>query len=53
MEFVDSKVGFKCVNVFLYLSFTCFNISIGKQMFRENFSQINWILVVIYEWKRY
>ena len=30
-EFADWKVGFKCLKVFLYLSFTCSNILIGKR----------------------
>ena len=30
MKFVDWKVGFKCLKVFLYLSFTGLSILIGK-----------------------
>ena len=30
MKFVDWKVGFKCLKVFLYLTFTRLNILIGK-----------------------
>ena len=47
MKFVDWKVGFKYLIVFLYLSFTCSNILIGKHVlgilfkFHEYFSQVN------------
>ena len=48
LKFVHWKFGFKSLKVFLYLSFTCSNILIGKDkcimnnfMFYEYFSQIN------------
>ena len=36
MKFVDWKVGFKCVKVFLYLSFTRSNILLGKHKYFVN-----------------
>ena len=38
MKFINWKVGFKCWKVFLYLSFICSNILIGKhKCFVNNF----------------
>ena len=44
MKLVDWKVGFKCLNVFLYLHFTCLNILIGKHKCFVNTFHVSWIL---------
>ena len=44
MKFVDWKVGFKCLEVFLYLSFICLNILLGKQIGFMNTFNVSWIL---------
>ena len=44
MKFVDWRVGFRCLKVFLYLCFTRFNISIGKRKCFVNASHVSWIL---------
>ena len=36
MKFVDGKVGFKGLKIFLYLSLVCLNILIGKYKCFEN-----------------
>ena len=38
------KVGFKCLKVFLYLSFTCLNILIGKNKCFVKTFHVSWIL---------
>ena len=44
MKFVDWKVGFKCLKVFLCLSFTHLNILIGKYKYFVNNFHVSWIL---------
>ena len=59
MKFVDWKVGFKCLKVFLYLSFTRLNILIGKHKCFVNTFHVSWILftnklmVIIYKCTRW
>ena len=43
-KFVDWKVRLKCLKVFLYLSFTCSNILIGKHKCFVNNFHVSWIL---------
>ena len=43
VKFADWKVRFKCLKVFLYLSFTCSNILIGKHKCFVNTFQVSWI----------
>ena len=44
LKFVDWKVRFKCLKVFLYLSFIPLNISIGKHKCFMNTFHVSWIL---------
>ena len=44
MKFVDWKVGFKCLKVFLYLRFTRLNILIGKHKFFVNTFHVSQVL---------
>ena len=44
MRFVDWKVRFKCLKVFLYLSFTHSNVLIGKHKCFMNTFHVSWIL---------
>ena len=44
VKFVDWKVGFKCLKVFLYSSFTRSNIVIGKHKCFVKTFHVSWIL---------
>ena len=44
MKFVDWTVGFKCLEFFLYQSFTCLSILIGEHKLLVNTVHDSWIL---------